>query len=77
MRTGMIPSRAFPLSAVAAAVLACSDDGEPPPTTLLTREELMDPLACASCHEKHYQEWASSMHAYAADDPLFVAMNAR
>jgi len=73
----MIPSRAFPLSAVAAAVLACSDDGEPPPTTLLTREELMDPLACASCHEKHYQEWASSMHAYAADDPLFVAMNAR
>ena len=60
-----------------AAVLACSDDSPTPPPPLLTREQLMDPLACASCHEKHYEEWSSSMHAYASDDPLFVAMNAR
>jgi hypothetical protein len=25
----------------------------------------------------HYREWSGSMHAYASDDPVFVAMNAR
>jgi len=43
----------------------------------LTREELMDPEQCKACHPKHYEEWASSMHAYAADDPVFRAMNRR
>jgi hypothetical protein len=57
---------------------ACADDGaSAPPATFLTREQLMDPLTCAGCHSKHYEQWASSMHAYAADDPLFLAMNAR
>src|SRR5262249_21135778 len=28
-------------------------------------------------HPDHFREWASSMHAYAADDPVFRAMNAR
>lgn len=37
----------------------------------------MDPATCSGCHPTHYAEWASSMHAYAADDPLFLAMNAR
>ena len=37
----------------------------------------MDPAACASCHPDHVTEWSSSMHAYAADDPVFLAMNAR
>jgi hypothetical protein len=37
----------------------------------------MDPETCAKCHKKHYQEWSGSMHAYAADDPLFLAMNKR
>ncbi len=40
-------------------------------------ETLMDPQACVDCHPQHVREWASSMHAYAADDPMFVAMNAR
>jgi hypothetical protein len=39
--------------------------------------ELLDPQQCGSCHPDHYTEWLSSMHAYAADDPVFVAMNAR
>lgn len=60
------------------AVLGC---GEGEPTTHsppgLSREALMNPEACADCHPKHYEQWASSMHAYASDDPLFVAMNAR
>ena len=43
----------------------------------LTREQLLDPLQCKSCHPKHYREWASSMHAYASEDPVFIAMNQR
>jgi len=46
-------------------------------STLLSKEELMDPAACKDCHPNHYEEWAGSMHAYAADDPVFLAMNAR
>ena len=37
----------------------------------------MDPASCSPCHAEHYGEWSGSMHAYASDDPLFVAMNAR
>ncbi len=43
----------------------------------LDREELLDPLSCKECHAQHYDEWAGSMHAYAADDPVFLAMNER
>jgi hypothetical protein len=43
----------------------------------MTREELMDPATCGNCHEDHYREWSGSMHAYAAEDPLFLAMNRR
>jgi hypothetical protein len=43
----------------------------------LTTEELMDPQACSTCHEDHVKEWSGSMHAYAAEDPVFLAMNAR
>jgi hypothetical protein len=56
--------------------LGCSaSDEESSPGT--TREALMDPATCASCHEQHYREWSGSMHAYAAEDPLFLAMNRR
>ncbi|MEE2828635.1 MAG: cytochrome c family protein [Myxococcota bacterium] len=47
------------------------------PGTPLTSEELLDPVACADCHAEHYEQWSGSMHAYAADDPVFVAMNER
>lgn len=45
--------------------------------TRMTPEQLRDPEMCKSCHPKHYQEWSSSMHAYAALDPVFIAMNKR
>jgi hypothetical protein len=53
--------------------------GEPDAAVMpaLTREQLLDPASCKSCHPKHYREWRSSMHAYAADDPVFLAMNKR
>ena len=43
----------------------------------MTQDQLMDPQACAQCHPTHVGQWSGSMHAYAADDPVFVAMNAR
>jgi nitrate/TMAO reductase-like tetraheme cytochrome c subunit len=48
--------------------------GEP---AKLPIEKLEDPATCAECHQQHYTEWSGSMHAYASDDPVFVAMNRR
>jgi hypothetical protein len=66
------------------ALVACGGDGAQEQSkdagtraALLTREQLLDPAQCKNCHPKHYREWASSMHAYAAEDPLFRAMNRR
>jgi hypothetical protein len=64
------------MRAVAIAILiglaACGSEPD-----YLTTEELMDPEACKSCHPIHYREWSGSMHAYAAEDPVFRAMNQR
>jgi hypothetical protein len=46
-------------------------------STLMTPEQLRDPETCKSCHPVHYREWSSSMHAYAAKDPVYLAMNRR
>lgn len=50
-------------------VAACGGDDKYPV------EQLMDPETCMACHPKHTMEWQSSMHAYAADDPVFLALN--
>jgi len=65
MRRAIVPT-----VGLAALLAACSDD---PPA--LPIEQLMDPATCMSCHPKHTAEWSSSMHAYAADDPVFLALN--
>lgn len=39
--------------------------------------ELMKPEVCQSCHPDAYRQWSGSMHAHAADDPVFLAMNQR
>lgn len=62
------------ISAVMLAWACNSDSDERPP---LTRAELLDPESCKDCHPRHYEEWSSSMHAYATRDPVFVAMNKR
>ena len=29
---------------------------------------------CATCHEDHYEQWSTSMHAYAMTDPVYKAL---
>lgn len=65
------------LVGVLAALAACSETPEPASQRALTAEELLDPESCKDCHTKHYLEWSGSMHAYAAEDPVFIAMNQR
>ncbi len=63
------------LAGAMATSLSCSTGEEEKPA--LTREQLLDPNTCATCHADHFRDWSGSMHAYAAEDPLFLAMNAR
>ncbi|HET7505845.1 MAG TPA: multiheme c-type cytochrome [Kofleriaceae bacterium] len=58
--------------AVVAGLAACGDDDRARPIA-----ELQDPATCQECHPRHFQDWSGSMHAYASDDPVFVAMNQR
>ncbi len=51
--------------------ISCGDDPK------FAVEKLEDPNTCKTCHPKHYDQWSGSMHAYASEDPVFVAMNAR
>ena len=52
-------------------VAACGEDPK------LPVEKLQDPATCMECHQTHHTQWAASMHAYAADDPVFLAMEKR
>lgn len=63
------------MTAAAAGFGACSsnDDSQ----SVLPRSAMLDPETCKTCHADHYREWSGSMHAYAADDPVFLAMNKR
>ncbi len=63
--------RAAAALAWAALLAGCSDQKD------LDLPGLMDPANCQTCHPDHYREWSGSMHAYASDDPIFRAMNAR
>ena len=52
-----------------------SEGGSDAPPTYYPLEKLKDPDTCNDCHPKHYESWSGSMHAYASDDPIFLAMN--
>lgn len=73
-----LPARSLtrPAAVLALLCLALAESGcgDPPP---LSTDELMDPALCQTCHPQHYQQWSGSMHAYASEDPVFQAMNAR
>ncbi len=57
--------------AIVLVITACSDAPKQ------SVKDLEDPASCMECHDKHYTEWSGSMHAYATDDPVFVAMQKR
>jgi hypothetical protein len=82
MRTqAAFASSLVPVLAAAGLVAACGNNtggsSAPLTTPLKTVAELQDPQTCSHCHQDHFAEWASSMHAYASTDPVFRAMNAR
>jgi hypothetical protein len=66
-----------PLAIALPATAAVSCSPQTPAPTYLARDTLLDPATCKKCHADHYADWASSMHAYASEDPVFRAMNAR
>ncbi|MES1172499.1 MAG: multiheme c-type cytochrome [Bacteroidota bacterium] len=77
-RTSLVADAAGLIAAAAAAMAVLAGTagcGDAP--KLLTRAELMDPAACKDCHPQQFSDWSGSMHAYAAEDPLFLAMNQR
>jgi hypothetical protein len=65
--------------ALAAVIAACgpSDSSNDEPKITLTGQALQDPNNCLPCHADQFREWSGSMHAYAAEDPVFLAMNKR
>jgi hypothetical protein len=71
-------TRFFAAGWAMAGLVGCSQhDATPKGPSYLSAEQMMDPLTCEPCHGDHYAEWVGSMHAYASDDPVFLAMNAR
>jgi hypothetical protein len=66
--------RALAPSVIVAMSLAA---GCPPAPPAYDLEAMRDPQTCAECHAAHVTQWSGSMHAYAAEDPVFLAMNAR
>jgi len=61
-------------------LLLCGCGSSPTPSAsefAATHEDLLDPQTCKTCHEQQFDDWSGSMHAYASDDPLFLAMNQR
>ena len=75
-RFGARPIATALVACVAFGAGACSND-PPPAKTYAPLSALYDSKRCATCHPKHYEEWSASMHAYAAEDPVFLAMNRR
>ncbi len=63
------------VGALAFASSCSSKPTEEAPT--LTGDKLLDPNNCLPCHTDQFKEWSGSMHAYAGEDPVFLAMNKR
>ena len=70
-------STLLPVLATAVALASCTSSKGSDAAPTLTGDALMDPNNCLPCHADQFKEWAGSMHAYAAEDPVFLAMNKR
>lgn len=75
--SGRLPLGACCFALAIATSAGCADHDTAPSPRHITREQLLDAETCRGCHSDHYREWAGSMHAYASEDPVFLAMNRR
>jgi hypothetical protein len=64
------------VATLAAGFSGCKHHTEDAAPTF-TRDALLDPTTCGNCHQDHFKDWSGSMHAYAGEDPVFLAMNRR
>jgi hypothetical protein len=55
----------------------CGTDEATPGPDAGALSDPVDPAICGGCHQDHFTDWSGSMHAYASEDPVFLAMNAR
>jgi len=60
-----------------AAVIGPVGCGSQAAAPLLSPSALQDPATCQGCHPTQFAQWSGSMHAYASEDPVFLAMNKR
>jgi hypothetical protein len=58
-----------------AVVSDSADSASPLPE--FTSADFASAESCGSCHPVHFDEWRQSMHAYAAQSPVFDAMTAK
>jgi hypothetical protein len=72
---GSAALKASLLLLVMLSLAACSSSSSS--QTMLTRDQLLDPQTCQSCHPDAFSQWSGSMHAYASKDLVFRAMNQR
>jgi hypothetical protein len=79
-----LETRIAPGLMLALLCVACGNSSSPSahldtssPPAHVDPSPLMDSATCQTCHPGPYQQWSGSMHAYATDDPVFRAMNAR
>ncbi|MCB9534179.1 MAG: hypothetical protein H6698_07735 [Myxococcales bacterium] len=63
--------------AVLGVLAACTPTPDPSTGTDVVTIDFLDPQTCVDCHPAAVEQWSGSMHAYAAEDPVFLAMNAR
>lgn len=59
------------------SIVACSSSDDSGQKVTLTGDALQDPNNCLPCHADQFKQWSGSMHAYASEDPVFIAMNKR
>lgn len=74
---------------LAALIAACGTDAHPPDAAIsselfdplsmpeqptLALDRFTPAQTCGTCHQRHYDEWRTSMHAYAVIDPVYRAL---
>ena len=74
----VLPAAVLAVAVIGLCVpLGCGSQGGGTPAISTPQSVMLDSQECGVCHSDHFDDWMASMHAYAADDPVFLAMNKR